>query len=162
MQSSTRYMSVHWVPKLLGPDQKQTQYNKGKCCHFGRSQQFLLEICEHIWDQVQHFQSAMMHQSKPWKHQDFLPPKKAKAMMCAGKVMACSTTLKRITLSPEPEPTTWSPSPETRRMLFHQDNAPAQTSTWLLSRNVDSNLLNTHSIQLTAPLTTFSSWLCKK
>ena len=89
-----------------------------------------------------------------WK-QDFLPPKKAKAMISAGKVMACSTTLKRITLSPEPEPTTWSPSPETRRMLFHQDNALVQTSTWLLSRNVDSNLLNTHSIQLTAPLTTF-------
>ena len=46
MHTSTRFMSVHWVPKLLGPDQKQTQHNKGKCCHFGRSQQFLLEICE--------------------------------------------------------------------------------------------------------------------
>ena len=30
-----------------------------------------------IWAQVQHFPSAMMHQSKPWKHQGFLPPKKA-------------------------------------------------------------------------------------
>ena len=62
---------------------------------FRRIRQFLLEICENRWNKVHHFQPAMMHQSKPWKHQGFLPPKKAKTVMSAGKGISCSTTVKK-------------------------------------------------------------------
>ena len=85
---------------LLGPKAPWTwseidSPQLGKMLPFRRIRQFLLEICENRWNKVHHFQSAMMHQSKPWKHQDFLPPKKAKTVMSAGKVITCSTTLKK-------------------------------------------------------------------
>ena len=67
-------------------------------------------------------------QSKPGKHQGFLPPKKAKTVMSAGKVMVCSTTQQK-----SHKITSQSLSPETRGMLFHKDNTLAHTSTVIMA-----------------------------
>ena len=98
----------------------------------------------------------MMHQSKPWKHQGFLPPKKAKTVMSAGKVITCSTTLKKNRTITRAGANYTEPISRDKKNALPLHNAPVYTlyihsDIWLLSKNVDSNLLNTHLILLTAP-----------
>ena len=67
MQSSTRYMSFHWVPKLLGPDQKRLSTTRENVAF----RRIPTVSSGDLWEQ---------------------PPK---TVMSAGKVTACSTTLKK-------------------------------------------------------------------
>ena len=85
-----RKLLARWVPRLLTVDQKHTR------CTLSRTNLNLLEedpanflkrfvTTDEIW--VYHFTPEAKQQSKQWKHPGSPPPKKAKTVPSAGKVM---------------------------------------------------------------------------
>ena len=84
-------LSARWVPRLLTVDQKHARRT------LSRANLSLLEAdpdnflqrfvtMDETW--VHHFTPESKQQSKQWKHPGSPPPKKAKAVPSAGKVMA--------------------------------------------------------------------------
>ena len=86
-----RKLSACWVPRLLTVDQKHTRRT------LSRTNLNLIEedpaifvkrfvTMDETW--VNHFTPEAKQQSKQWKHPGLPPPKKAKTVPSAGKVMA--------------------------------------------------------------------------
>ena len=86
-----RKLSAHWVPRLMTVDQKHTRLT------LSRTNLNLFEedppnflrrfvTMDETW--VHHFIPEAKQQSKQWKHSGSPPPKKAKTVPLAGKVMA--------------------------------------------------------------------------
>ena len=97
---------------------------------------------------VHHFQPEMNQQSKQWKHLDSPPPKKAKTVMSAGKVMTsifwdagvllvdyldkCNTITGAYFVVLLRQRINWIMRGKlTRGVLFHQDSAPHTGPQWL-------------------------------
>ena len=145
-------VSARWVPRLLTPDQKRTR--------LGMSRENL-EIFEADPDDfterfmtmdecwVHHFEPETKKQSMQWKHASSPPPKKAKVVSSAGKVMASvfwdakgvvlvdylekgqtingeyySNLLRQLREAVKKK----RPGKLTKGVLFHQDNAPVHKS----------------------------------
>ena len=84
-------VSARWIPRLLNPDQKRTRLTMSKenldlfeADPTDFIERFLTE--DECW--VHHFEPETKKQSMQWKHPSSPPPKKAKVVSSAGKVMA--------------------------------------------------------------------------
>nr|XP_024219422.1 uncharacterized protein LOC112211618 [Halyomorpha halys] len=81
---------ARWVPRLLILDHNRTrlEMSEQNLARFLRNQQdFLLRFVttDEIW--IHYYNPETKQQSKQWKHTELPPPKKAKAVRSAGKVM---------------------------------------------------------------------------
>ena len=86
-----RKLSARWVPRLLTVDQKHTRrtLSRRNLNLFEEDPANFLKrfvTMDETW--VHHFTSETKQQSKQWKHLGSPPPKKAKTVPSAGKVMA--------------------------------------------------------------------------
>ena len=86
-----RKLSARWVPRLLTVDQKQTRrtLSHTNLNLFEEDPANFLKrfvTMDETW--VHHFTPEAKQQSKRWKHPGSPPPKKAKTVPSAGKVMA--------------------------------------------------------------------------
>ena len=86
-----RKLSAHWVPRLLTVDQKHTRrtLSRTNLNLFEEDPANFLKrfvTMDETW--VHHFTPEAKQQSKQWKHPGSPPPKKAKTVPSAGKVMA--------------------------------------------------------------------------
>ena len=86
-----RKLSARWVPRLLTVDQKHTRrrLSRTNLNLFEEDPANFLKrfvIMDETW--VHHFTSEAKQQSKQWKHPGSPPPKKAKTVPSAGKIMA--------------------------------------------------------------------------
>ena len=84
-------VSARWVPRLLTPDQKHTRLamSQANLALFEADPASFLErfiTQDECW--VHHFEAETKRQSMQWKHPSSPPPKKAKVVSSAGKVMA--------------------------------------------------------------------------
>jgi histone-lysine N-methyltransferase SETMAR len=146
-------VSARWVPKLLGPDNKRIRHNisRDNLARFNMNpekfiQQFV--TMDETW--VHHFQPEMKEQSKQWKHPTSPVPKKAKAVVSAGKVIASvfwdaegvllvdylekghtipGTYYANLLRQLKEKIKILRRGKLTRGVLFHQDNAPSHKST---------------------------------
>jgi histone-lysine N-methyltransferase SETMAR len=146
-------VSARWVPKLLSPDNKRIRFNMSRdnLARFDANpDKFMKQFVTMDETWVHHFQPEMKEQSKQWKHPTSPPPKKAKAVMSAGKVMASvfwdSEGVLLVDYLQKGHTITGTYYADllrqlrekirslrrgrlTRGVLFHQDNAPAHKST---------------------------------
>uniref|UniRef100_A0A3Q0S4N0 Uncharacterized protein n=1 Tax=Amphilophus citrinellus TaxID=61819 RepID=A0A3Q0S4N0_AMPCI len=136
---SCEQVSAQWVAQFLMPDQKHTrlvtlQVNLAlfETNPAGFLERFLTQ--DECW--VHHFEPDTKQQSMRWKHPSSPPPKKAKVVLSAGKVMVsifwdakCIMFIdylqKGHTVSGEYYANLLR---QLRKVLFHQDNAPAHKS----------------------------------
>ena len=86
-----RNLSAHWVPRLLTVDQKHTRHtlSRTNLNLFEEDPANFLKrfvTMDETW--VHYFTLEAKQQSKQWKHPGSPPPKKAKTVPSAGKVMA--------------------------------------------------------------------------
>ena len=86
-----RKLSARWVPRLLIVDQKHTRrtLSRTNLNLFEEDPANFLKrfvTMDETW--VHHFTPGAKQQSKQWKHPGSAPPKKAKTVPSAGKVMA--------------------------------------------------------------------------
>ena len=86
-----RKLSTRWVPRLLTVDQKHTRrtLSSRNLNLFEEDPANFLKrfvTMDETW--VHHFTPEAKQQSKQWKHSGSPPPKKAKTVSSAGKVMA--------------------------------------------------------------------------
>lgn len=86
-----RKLSARWVPRLLTVDQKHTRrtLSRANLNLFEEDPANFLQrfvTMDETW--VHHFTPEAKQQSKQWKHPGSPPPKKAKTVPSAGKVMA--------------------------------------------------------------------------
>ena len=86
-----RKLSARWVPRLLTVDQKHTRrtLSRTNLNLFEKDPANFLNrfvTTDETW--VHHFTPEAKQQSKQWKHPSSPPPKKAKTVPSAGKVMA--------------------------------------------------------------------------
>ena len=86
-----RKLSARWVPRLLTIDQKHTRrtLSRTNLNLFEEDPANFLKrfvTMDETW--VHHFTPEAKQQSKQWKHPGSPPPKKAKTVPSAGKVMA--------------------------------------------------------------------------
>ena len=86
-----RKLSARWVPKLLTVDQKHTRLIMSRAnlnLYETDPDNFLARFVTMDETWVHHFTPESKQQSKQWKHPGSPPPKKAKTVPSAGKVMA--------------------------------------------------------------------------
>ena len=84
-------LSARWVPRLLTQDQKHIRVQMSEQClaRFQKNQQdFLCRFVTTDETWVHYYTPETKQQSKQWKHVGSPPPKKAKAIRSAEKVMA--------------------------------------------------------------------------
>ncbi|UYV68964.1 hypothetical protein LAZ67_6001807 [Cordylochernes scorpioides] len=105
-----RKLSARWVPKLLTPDQKavRRKLSSDNLALFEANPEEFVTMDE-TWGH--HFTPESKQQSMQWRHSGSPPPKKAKTVPSAGKVMAkqkgrsksrcCTAKLDVLELSPE-------------------------------------------------------------
>lgn len=145
-------VSARWVPRLLSAENKRTRHTVSQdCLDLFRSdpQDFLGRFITMDETWVHHYTPESKVQSKQWKRSGSPPPKKAKAILSAKKVMAsvfwdCKgvimvdylekgktinadyycTLLQRL----REEIKTKRPGMLSKKVLFHQDNAPVHTA----------------------------------
>lgn len=84
-------VSARWVPRLLSAEHKRTRYTLSREClelYEADPQEFLdrFVTMDETW--VHHYTPESKQQSKQWKRPGSPPPKKAKAVLSANKVMA--------------------------------------------------------------------------
>lgn len=145
-------VSARWVPRLLTPDQKRTRLDMSRenlelfeADPDGFIERFL--TMDECW--VHHFEPETKKQSMQWKHTFSPPPKKAKVVSSAGKVMASvfwdakgvvfvdylekgqtingeyySNLLRQLREAIKKK----RPGKLTKGVLYHQDNAPPHKS----------------------------------
>ena len=144
-------LSARWVPRLLTQDQKRIRVNMSEEClaRFQRNQQDFLRrfvTTDETW--VHYYTPETKQQSKQWKHVDSPPPKKAKTVQSAGKVMASvfwdAKGILLIDYLPRGQTITGQyyanlldqlkqkirekrPGLAKKKILFHQDNARPHT-----------------------------------
>ena len=145
-------VSARWVPKLLSVEQKRTRLTMSRDSlelYEADPQDFLdrFVTMDETW--VHHYTPESKQQSKQWKRSGSPPPKKAKAILSAKKVMASvfwdakgvimvDYLQKGATINSDyycillrrlrEELKTKRPGMLTKRVLFHQDNARVHTS----------------------------------
>ena len=86
-----RKLSARWVPRLLTIDQKHTRRTLSRTnlnVYEENSANFLKRFVTMDETWVHHFTPETKQQSKQWKYSGSPPPKKAKTVPSAGKVMA--------------------------------------------------------------------------
>lgn len=145
-------LCARWVPRLLTPEQKHNRMtiSKESLERFKRNPDDFFRrfiTVDETW--VHHYTPETKEQSKQWKHSDSPPPKKAKAIPSAGKVMATvfwdargiifvdylekgktingeyyANLLQRLSDEIKKK----RPHLAKKKVLFHHDNAPAHTS----------------------------------
>lgn len=145
-------VSARWVPRLLTPDQKHTRLvmSQANLVLLEADPDSFLErflTQDECW--VHHFEAETKRQSMQWKHPSSPPPKKAKVVSSAGKVMASvfwdakgivfidylqkgrtingeyyANLLRELRKAIKSK----RPGKLTKGVLFHQDNAPAHKS----------------------------------
>jgi histone-lysine N-methyltransferase SETMAR len=84
-------VSARWVPRLLSPEQKRVRAvtSKTNLALYKRNKQEFLRrfvTMDETW--VHYYTPETKEQSKQWKHCGSPPPRKAKVVASAGKVMA--------------------------------------------------------------------------
>ncbi|KMQ87583.1 mariner transposase [Lasius niger] len=145
-------LCARWVPRLLTIDQKRTRKDISEQCL-----SMLKRNAKDFWRRfvtvdetwIHHYTPESKQQSKQWTVSGESAPKKAKTVLSAGKVMATvfwdsqgiilidylqkgqsitgayyATLLNRL----DEELRTKRPRLMKKKLLFHQDNAPAHTS----------------------------------
>lgn len=147
-----RKLSARWVPRLLTVDQKRTRMNISKAMlamlrrcksEFWRR----LVTVDETW--IHHYTPETKIQSKQWTGKGESAPKKAKVVPSAGKVMATvfwdshgiifidylekGKTITGVYYASlldqlKVEIAQKRPHLQKKKILFHQDNAPAHTS----------------------------------
>ncbi|UYV71760.1 hypothetical protein LAZ67_9000294 [Cordylochernes scorpioides] len=85
-----RKLSAHWVPKLLTPDQKavRRKLSSDNLALFEANPEKFVNrfvTMDETW--AHHFTPESKQQSMQWRHSGSPPPKKAKTVSSAGKVM---------------------------------------------------------------------------
>ena len=84
-------LSARWVPRLLTVDQKHARFQMSRenlQAFEAEPDNFLRRFVTMDETWVHHFEPESKQQSKQWKHTGSPPPKKAKSVASAGKVMA--------------------------------------------------------------------------
>lgn len=145
-------VSARWVPKLLSVEQKITRLTISRDCldlYEADPQDFLdrYVTMDETW--VHHYTPETKQQSKQWVRAGSPPPKKAKAILSANKVMASvfwdakgvimvdylqkGTTINsdyycELLRRLREELKVKRPGLLTKKVLFHQDNARVHTS----------------------------------
>lgn len=145
-------ISARWVPRLLTVDQKRVRFQTSSdlLLHYEADPNNFMErfvTTDETW--VHYYQPESKQQSKQWKHKGSPPPKKAKVVKSAGKVMASvfwdSKGILMVDYLPKGQTITGQyysnllhqlreeikrkrPGMLTKGVLFHQDNASAHTS----------------------------------
>jgi [histone H3]-lysine36 N-dimethyltransferase SETMAR len=144
--------SARWVPRLLTPEQKLNRLSvcRDLLVHFRRNPKDFLRrfiTVDETW--VHHYTPETKEQSKQWTHKGSPPPKKAKTVLSAGKVMASvfwdshgiilvdylekgktingeyyANLLQQLSDKIKEK----RPHLAKKKVLFHQDNAPAHKS----------------------------------
>uniref|UniRef100_A0A3Q0T9I4 Mos1 transposase HTH domain-containing protein n=1 Tax=Amphilophus citrinellus TaxID=61819 RepID=A0A3Q0T9I4_AMPCI len=124
-------VSARWVPRLLMPDQKRTRLvmSQVNLAIFepnpaGFLERFLTR--DECW--VHHFEPETKRQSAQWKHPCSPPPKKAKVVSLAGKVMVSVFWDAKSIVFINYLQKGHTINGEYSRGLFHQDDAPAHKS----------------------------------
>ncbi|UYV61879.1 hypothetical protein LAZ67_1006929 [Cordylochernes scorpioides] len=85
-----RKLSAHWVPKLLTPDQKavRRKLSSDNLALFeANTEEFVNRFVTMDDTWAHHFTPESKQQSMQWRHSGSPPPKKAKTVPSAGKVM---------------------------------------------------------------------------
>lgn len=147
-----RKLSARWVPRLLTLDQKRIRMNISKALltRFKQNEPDFLQrfiTVDETW--IHHYTPETKEQSKQWIAKGEPAPKKAKTVSSAGKVMATvfwdshgiiliDYLQKGKTITGEyyaslldklkAEIARKRPHLKKKKVLFHQDNAPAHTS----------------------------------
>ncbi|XP_066994420.2 histone-lysine N-methyltransferase SETMAR [Anabrus simplex] len=145
-------LTARWVSRLLTLDNKRTRLKMSKqsLARFQCNQQdFLCRFVTTDETWVHYYTPETKQQSKQWKHADSPPPKKAKAVRSAGKVMASvfwdAKGILLIDYLPTGQTITGQyyanlldqlqekiretrPGLARKKVIFHQDNAPPHTS----------------------------------
>ena len=147
-----RKLSARWVPRLLTVDQKHTRrtLSRTNLNLFEEDPANFLKrfvTMDETW--VHHFTPEAKQQSKQWKHPGSPPPKKAKTVPSAGKVMATvfwdadgillidylqnrqminSTYYASLLTQLREKIKIKRRGKLTKGVLFHQDNAPVHKS----------------------------------
>lgn len=145
-------LCARWVPRLLSDEQKfnRAEVSAANLARFKRSPQDFMRrfiTVDETW--VHHYTPETKQQSKMWTSPGESAPKKAKSVLSAGKVMATvfwdargiiyidylekgrtingpyyAALLQRL----KEEVALKRPHLAKKKILFHQDNAPAHTS----------------------------------
>ncbi|KAL1460741.1 hypothetical protein WDU94_012693 [Cyamophila willieti] len=151
-------LCARWVPRLLTPDQKRQRKDISSTCLtlFNKNpvdfcRRFV--TCDETW--IHHYTPETKEQSKQWTSKDEPAPKKAKAVLSAGKVMATvfwdargvifvdylekGQTINSayyVTLLDTLNEKLKEKRPHLgkKKVLFHQDNAPVHTSTTSMAK----------------------------
>uniref|UniRef100_A0A3Q0QTS4 Histone-lysine N-methyltransferase SETMAR n=1 Tax=Amphilophus citrinellus TaxID=61819 RepID=A0A3Q0QTS4_AMPCI len=115
-----------WVPRLLTSDQKRTRLVmlQANLALFEENPASFLEnflTQDECW--VHHFEPEIKWQSMQWKHPSSPPPKKAKVVSSAGKVMSLFSGMQKALQSSQN-----CLQKLKKGVLFHQNNAPAHKS----------------------------------
>lgn len=151
-------LCARWVPRLLTLDQKRRRMDDSTDClqRFNRNKSEFLRryiTVDETW--VHHYTPETKEQSKEWRKTGERPPKKAKTVLSAGKVMATvfwdtkgiifidylekgktingeyySNLLQRLSVEIKSK----RPHLAKKKVLFHQDNAPAHTSLLVMAK----------------------------
>ncbi|UYV75523.1 hypothetical protein LAZ67_13000475 [Cordylochernes scorpioides] len=125
-----RELSARWVPKLLTPDQKavRRKLSSDNLVLFeADSEEFVTRFVTMDETWAHHFTPESKQQSMQWRHSGSPPPKKAKTVPSAGKIMQLREAIK-----------------ENRRgklsmmIVYHQDNAPSHRSLQAMAAIYDS------------------------
>lgn len=145
-------ISARWVPRLLTEEQKcnRVEISRENLALFRRNTSDFLRrfiTTDETW--IHHYIPETKEQSKQWKHSGSPPPKKAKTCVSAGKVMASVfwdyKGIIFIDYLPKGQTVTGQyyanlldklaekirekrPGLAKKKILFHQDNAPAHKS----------------------------------
>ena len=82
-----RKLSARWVPRLTTVDQKHTRCTLSRA-NLNLFRKILPTFLRDLSPWVHHFTQEAKQHSKQWKHSGSPPPKKAKTVPSAGKVMA--------------------------------------------------------------------------
>lgn len=151
-------VSARWVPKLLSTDQKRIRCNVSRenlAIFNADPEQFLQRFITMDETWVHHFEPETKEQSKQWKHQGSPAPKKAKAVISAGKVMASvfwdsegilmvdylkkghtitGTYYASLLDNLRVEIKKKRRGKLTKGVIFHQDNAPAHKSAVVMAK----------------------------
>ncbi|UYV76471.1 hypothetical protein LAZ67_14000466 [Cordylochernes scorpioides] len=116
-----RKLSARWVPKLLTPDQKavRRKLSSNNLALFeANPEEFVNRFVTMDETWVHHFTPESKQQSMQWRYSGSPPPKKAKTVPSAGKLWCMSfgnpREKRRGKLS--------------RKIVYHQDNAPSHRS----------------------------------
>ncbi|UYV63965.1 hypothetical protein LAZ67_2006164 [Cordylochernes scorpioides] len=134
-----RKLSARWIPKLLTPNQKavRRKLSSDNLALFeANPEEFINRFftMDETW--AHHFTHESKQQSTQWRHSGSLPPKKAKTVPSAGKVMASvfwnSEGQLRESIKEKRR------GKLSRKIVYHQDNSPSHRSLQAMAAIYDS------------------------